>query len=131
MIFNKHIKKKAFEGLKRVNKKYQNEADKLTKRAIDLHTLRLESSEDLIKKSEKFISTLANRPKEFEKSINEFKYSFQAFENTIQEIENGDNVNKTVRNSYSILSEKRNALKMARRGNHTNVVDYLINKGAK
>ena len=46
-------------------------------------------------------------------------------------VEQGADVNKTVRESYSLISEKRNALKMAKRGNHDDVVSYLIEKGAK
>ena len=46
-------------------------------------------------------------------------------------VEQGADVNKTVRDSYSLNSEKRNALRMAKRGNHNQVVSYLISKGAK
>lgn len=46
-------------------------------------------------------------------------------------VKKGADVNKSVRDSYSLNSEKRSALKMARRGNHTNVVSYLISKGAQ
>ena len=46
-------------------------------------------------------------------------------------IDNGADINMSVRDNYSILSEKRNALKMAKRGNHREVITYLISKGAK
>ena len=46
-------------------------------------------------------------------------------------IESGADVNKTVRDGYHLRSEKRNPLKMAKRGQHTEVIDYLIHKGAK
>ena len=46
-------------------------------------------------------------------------------------VEQGADVNKSVRDSYSLNSEKRSALKMARRGNHQKVISYLISKGAK
>ena len=45
-------------------------------------------------------------------------------------IDEGADINKTVRDSYSIISEKRNALRMAKRGKHNEVISYLISNGA-
>ncbi len=46
-------------------------------------------------------------------------------------VDHGAEVNKTVRDKYGLVSEKRNALRMAKREGHSAVVDYLITKGAK
>lgn len=46
-------------------------------------------------------------------------------------VDHGAEVNKTVRDRYRLVSEKRNALRMAKREGHRAVVDYLITKGAK
>ncbi|MEM9362486.1 MAG: ankyrin repeat domain-containing protein [Bacteroidota bacterium] len=45
-------------------------------------------------------------------------------------IENGADVNLTVRESYRLGAEKRNALRMAKIGNHGDVVSFLIENGA-
>ena len=45
-------------------------------------------------------------------------------------IENGADVNLTVRESYRLGAEKRNALRMAKIGNHEDVVSFLIENGA-
>ncbi|MEL6559327.1 MAG: ankyrin repeat domain-containing protein [Bacteroidota bacterium] len=45
--------------------------------------------------------------------------------------ENGADVNKSVRDGYYINSEVRSPLKMARKGGHQAVTDYLISQGAK
>ncbi|MEM8845608.1 MAG: ankyrin repeat domain-containing protein [Bacteroidota bacterium] len=45
-------------------------------------------------------------------------------------IENGADVNLTVRESYRLGAEKRNALRMAKIGNHGEVVSFLIENGA-
>jgi ankyrin repeat protein len=46
-------------------------------------------------------------------------------------VQNGADINLTVREDYKLGSEKRNALRMAKVGNHKDVVSYLIKKGAK
>ena len=46
-------------------------------------------------------------------------------------IDKGADINKTVRDRFSINSEKRNALIMAKRGKHRDIIAYLISKGAK
>ena len=45
-------------------------------------------------------------------------------------IENGADVNLTVRESYRLGAEKRNALRMAKIGNHEDVISFLIENGA-
>lgn len=93
-MFNGDIKKQAFERLDKSNQQYQKQADKVKDNAGKLHNLRLKSANDLIKRSEDYINTLANSPKEFEKTINEYKQEFKKFETIIQEIKNSDNVSK-------------------------------------
>ena len=46
-------------------------------------------------------------------------------------VEQGADVHKTVRDGYFLLSEKRNAIMMARRGQHQDVVDYLLSVGER
>jgi|GEM_PF-3002911 len=46
-------------------------------------------------------------------------------------VEHGADINKTVREGYRLRAEKRNALRMAKKGKHKDVVAYLMLKGAK
>ncbi len=47
-------------------------------------------------------------------------------------VEHGADVNMTVREGgYRLGNEKRNALRMAKKGKHKDVIAYLISKGAK
>ncbi len=46
-------------------------------------------------------------------------------------VEHGADINKTVREGYRLGTEKRNALRMAKKGKHKAVITYLVSKGAK
>lgn len=46
-------------------------------------------------------------------------------------VEQGADINKTVRDSYTLLSERQNALLMAQRGKHPKVVQFLIKAGTQ
>jgi hypothetical protein len=93
-MFNGDLKKKALDRLKNTNESYQKKANEVTNSATKLHNLRLSTSRDIIYTAEKYINTLANSPKEFQKSVSELKISFSRFEEILEEVQRSDNVAK-------------------------------------
>ena len=91
-MFNGNLKEKALNRLKKANEKYQKTASDVTKKAEELHSLRLNSSKQAIKKVEQYVNQLANSPKEFAANIQKLKISFEKFGKVLKKLEQEDNV---------------------------------------
>lgn len=78
-MLNNGFKKDALRALEDAHKRYEIRAEQVGEQSIELMNLRKESSENLIKEVEAYINTLANTPKELNKSFTEYKASFSSF----------------------------------------------------
>ncbi|MBE9213231.1 hypothetical protein IQ247_11190 [Plectonema cf. radiosum LEGE 06105] len=85
-MLNSNLKKKAIAKLKAADQEYQIIAADVTKKASELYEKRKATAEQIIPACEKYINTLANSPKEFDKSVSEFKVEFTKFSQVIQQI---------------------------------------------
>lgn len=77
-MLNSTLKKEAVEKLKKALNKYEESSKTVQNNAIKLHNIRTYGV-DVIKKVEKYINTLANTPKEFEKSIELVRVNLASF----------------------------------------------------
>lgn len=85
-MLNNSFKKEAISRLESAHKRYEDRAEQVGKQSIQLMDLRKESSEKLIKEVESYINSLANSPKELDKSFTEYKASFSSFNAIINRI---------------------------------------------
>ncbi|MGB6406152.1 MAG: hypothetical protein WBF39_01675 [Planococcus donghaensis] len=83
-MLNNTLKKEAIEKLKNSIASYEKSTKKLQKKAISLHNTR-SYGVDVINKIEEYINTLANTPKEFEKTIEKVELNLSSFK-TLSEI---------------------------------------------
>jgi len=86
-MFNRSFKNEALSELKKTHEEYEMNAKKVAKESLVLMQFRRSSSESLIPKLERYINTLANTPKEFDKSISEYKASFESFNKIISSLQ--------------------------------------------
>jgi uncharacterized protein YoxC len=85
-MLNGDLKKKALAKLEAADKEYQTVASDVTKRAAELYEKRKATAEQVIQACEKYVNTLANSPKEFDKSVSEFKVEFAKFTKVVQQV---------------------------------------------
>jgi hypothetical protein len=85
-MLNGDLKKKALAKLEATDKEYQTVATDVTKGAADLYEKRKATAEQVIQACEEYVNTLANSPKEFDKSVSEFKVEFDKFTKVVQQI---------------------------------------------
>lgn len=85
-MLNGDLKKKALAKLEGADKEYQTVAADVTKRAAELYEKRKATAEQVIQACEEYVNTLANSPKEFDKSVCEFKVEFTKFTKVVQQI---------------------------------------------
>lgn len=78
-MFNSDRKKKALAELEAAIKEYQTVVADVTKKAEELYEKRKATAEQVIQACEEYVNTLANSPKEFDKSVSEFKVEFYKF----------------------------------------------------
>jgi hypothetical protein len=78
-MFNSDRKRKALAELEAAIKEYQTVVADVTKKAAELYEKRKATAEQVIQACEEYVNTLANSPKEFDKSVSEFKVEFDIF----------------------------------------------------
>jgi hypothetical protein len=78
-LFNSKLRQEAVEGYKESIRLYNNEADNLANKSIELYQVR-EKAVKVVKIIEERISKLANKPKEFETKLEEIDVEIQNFE---------------------------------------------------
>ncbi|MBB1334701.1 MULTISPECIES: hypothetical protein [unclassified Pseudoalteromonas] len=86
-MLNHAVKKQAIEDLERTDRQYKLSVETVQKSSVELFELRQYCSTVLIVDCEDFINTLANSPKEFEKSFDEYKAQVKEFKNVLEQIE--------------------------------------------
>ncbi|MEH7148376.1 hypothetical protein V7098_26850, partial [Priestia megaterium] len=77
-MLNNVLKKEAIEKLEQAVNEYEKTSKNLQNDAIKLHNIRAYSV-DIIQKVEAYINTLANTPKEFEKSFEQVLVNLKSF----------------------------------------------------
>ncbi|MEQ8463580.1 hypothetical protein [Coleofasciculus sp. E1-EBD-02] len=85
-MLNGDLKKKALAKLEATDKEYQTVAADVTKRAVELYEKRKVTTEQVIQACEEYVNTFAKSPKEFDKSVYEFKVEFDKFTKVAQPI---------------------------------------------
>ncbi|ESA32462.1 dna polymerase iii subunit gamma tau [Leptolyngbya sp. Heron Island J] len=86
-MFNHKAKKQALKYLEKTQKSYEAWVSKITQTAQELFALRVATAEEIIRACEDYINTLANSPKEFDKSVIEYKVEYQQFRDLSRQIE--------------------------------------------
>ncbi len=92
-MLNGDLKKEAISRLNKSVDTYKDWVKKVQAVSADLFVLRKKSSEEIIGSVEGYINTLANTPKEFDRSFAEYKAEFRVFERMLNELKiKSDNV---------------------------------------
>jgi len=86
-MFKTGVKKEALKSLERVQAKYADLSERAQIKAEELFKLRQSTSLELIPEVEAYVNSLANTPKDFDKSFAEYKAEFKVFNNILQELE--------------------------------------------
>lgn len=86
-MLNFKAKKEALDALDMAHSSYEQVGGRVKAKSEELFGLRQSSSSELIPAVERYINTLANAPKEFEKTFIEYKAEFTVFKNILHELE--------------------------------------------
>jgi len=86
-MFNGDLKKEALEKLNQSAEKYKDLAKAVQAVSAELFVLRKKSSEEVISEVEAYINTLANTPREFDRSFAEYKAEFLVFSEMLHDLQ--------------------------------------------
>lgn len=86
-MLNNGAKKRALMGLESAISQYETCFSQVASKSESLYGLRCETADQVISLCEEYINTLANSPKEFNKSVAAFKAEYQRFTQLAKEIE--------------------------------------------
>lgn len=86
-MLNGDLKKEAIERLQSAQKRYVKNVQKVQKSSEHLFALRQHSSSEVIGQVEQYINTLANSPKEFDRSFAAYKAEFKTFTKLLRQLE--------------------------------------------
>lgn len=85
-MFNSDLKNSALRDLESANRAYQKSAKSVNQDSEKLYTLRQESSQIVIGSVEKYVNTLANTPKEFDRTFSVFRAEYQTFSQILHQL---------------------------------------------
>ncbi len=86
-MLNSDLKSRALSTLKSAVQAYERIFARVTAKSETLYKQQCKTANDIIQACESYINTLANSPKEFNKSVAEFKAEYQRFAQVAKEIE--------------------------------------------
>lgn len=86
-MFKTGLKKEALKSLERVQADYAGLCERAQIKAEELFRLRQSTSLELIPEVEVYVNSLANTPKDFDKSFAEYKAEFTVFNSILYELE--------------------------------------------
>ena len=86
-MLNSDLKSRALSALKSAVQEYESVFARVTAKSEELYKQRCETANYIIQACEDYINTLANSPKEFDKSVAKFKAEYQRFAQLAKEIE--------------------------------------------
>jgi len=90
-MFNGDLKKEAIEKLTTSTTAHKDWVKTVQEKSAELFVLRKQSSEDVISSVENYINTLANTPKEFDRSFAEYKAEFRVFTQMLHDLRSKSN----------------------------------------
>lgn len=90
-MFNGDLKKEAIEKLNQSANTYKDLVKTVQEKSAELFVLRKKSSEEIISSVETYINTLANTPKEFDRSFAEYKAEFCVFTQMLLDLQTKSN----------------------------------------
>jgi hypothetical protein len=85
-MFNGSLKEDAIKRVQDSEQQFNNKAGDINKQSLRLLNLRRETSQSTIVNVEHFINSLANSPKDLDKSFSEYKNSFKTFNSVLESI---------------------------------------------
>lgn len=85
-MFNGDLKKSAIKALEKAHHAYQEQMAKTQEAGEKLFFLRQSSSEQVVGSVENYVNSLANHPKEFDRSFAEFNVEYKAFNQIIDSV---------------------------------------------
>ena len=85
-MFNSGLKKDSLRNLENAQKGYNTLTISVKKKAVELYELRRKSSDEVITSVEGYVNTLANSPKELDKSFSEYKAESKVFNDLLYEL---------------------------------------------
>ena len=86
-MLNFKLKKDALEALDQAHTSYEYIGGRVKTLSEELFKLRQSSSNELIPSVERYVNTLANTPKEYEKTFSEYRAEFAIFKSILEELE--------------------------------------------
>jgi len=86
-MFKTGVKKEALKSLEKLQADYADLCERAQVKAEELFKLRQSTSLELIPEVEVYINSLANTPKDFDKSFAEYKAEFTVFNSILHELE--------------------------------------------
>lgn len=110
-MFNSKLKNEAISKLEVACKRYENRSKRVIDLAEDLHVLRINTSELILGEVENYINALANTPKEFDRTISEYRVEFESFSGVITQAKSvGPNATLATRIGLGILGVRLSGL---------------------
>lgn len=85
-MFNNDTKRKAIAYLNKIGGEYEKQAAETQKRALDLFEFRRSTSNESIMSVESYVNRLAHTPKDYVKSVSEYRVEVEKFDRVINEI---------------------------------------------
>jgi hypothetical protein len=86
-MFNSDVKKNAIAYVNRVAADYEKQAERTQEQAVDLFELRKDTSARTIFAVERFINRLANTPKEYIKTVSEYRVEVDRFDQLVEQLQ--------------------------------------------
>jgi hypothetical protein len=98
-MFNREAKQGAISRLENACHRYEETARKSHDKACALHLLRTQSAEEVIGEADRYYSALANAPKEFGRTMGEYRVAFERFRGLVETTRENADVTATVTGS--------------------------------
>lgn len=85
-MLNRDLKKSAIQNLQKASERYQEIAEIVQQDSINLYQLRYTKAHQIIGNIESYVNSLANSPKEFDRSVDTFRIEYKTFSDTVEEL---------------------------------------------
>ena len=86
-MLNSSVRREALENLKRSIETHSEEREDATRASAELLSQRRRAASEVINRVEKYVNTLANSPKEFDKTVEQYRVESGRFESEVQKLE--------------------------------------------
>ena len=86
-MFNISARREAIERLRRSVERHEAVREQAMAATVDLHERRQYAATEVIHRVELYVSALANSPREFDRTVTEFRLQADSFEEAVQQVE--------------------------------------------